>query len=433
MKVQNIKNIIAEWLEERELPNMTRRKTPPIDLQNLSSILAIVGPRRAGKTFFMYQLISDLLMNGFSKNDILFIDFEDYRLVGIEADNVESILTAFVQLSGRHPRFLFFDEVQNLPQWSRVLRTLHNQQKYNIVVSGSNSKLLSFQIATELRGRYRDVLILPFSFSEILRFRKVEYNERTYYTPGKGELLRIFDEYIHVGGFPEIVRQQTNLERHDLLQSYFRTLFYHDLLERYSIRTKNILETIMSYSLDTFSDLFSISSFSNFLKSNNVAVSKQTVSSYLGYLQETFFIIVNEKFDMSPRKRLMNPKKHYLLDVGFASLSSSFSEKRGQFLENIVAIELFRRREEMFYFKNDYECDFVLKKATKIHTVIQVCWELNERNRKRESKGLAAAISNLKPKNALILTYDQEGEENINGETVSIIPVWKWLLTEANN
>ena len=228
----------------------------------------------------MYQLIKEHFKSNFSKEDILFIDFEDYRLAGMEPGDIELILTTFVQLTGRHPRFLFFDEVQNLPQWSRVIRTLHNQRKYCIVVSGSNSKLLSFEIATELRGRYRDVLILPFSFSELLRFREVDYNERTYYTSGKGELLHIFDEYIHVGGFPEIVRLKTQLERHDLLQSYYRTVFYHDLLERHTIRTKNIIKAIMGYSLDTFSDLFSTSSFFNFIKSQKIAVRKHTTSSY---------------------------------------------------------------------------------------------------------------------------------------------------------
>ena len=173
MKDDILKAIIAEWLEESALPPLIRRKVTSVDLSQLSDILAIVGPRRAGKTFFIYQLILDLLKNGTSKDEILFIDFEDYRLTDMVASDIDALFMAFYQLTNKQPVYLFFDEVQNLPQWSRVVRTLHNQQKYKIVVSGSNSGLLAKEIATELRGRYRNILMLPFSFTEYLHFKQV--------------------------------------------------------------------------------------------------------------------------------------------------------------------------------------------------------------------------------------------------------------------
>jgi predicted AAA+ superfamily ATPase len=169
MNIDQVKKLISEWLDQKTLPSIVQRESDITDVDSLSDILAIVGPRRAGKTWFMYQLIDHLINKGVSKNEILFIDFEDYRLIGIQPSDIDNILSVFYQLTDRYPRYLFFHEIHNLPFYSRVLRTLHNQNQYKIVVSGSNSKLLSKEITTELRCRYRDLLMLPFSFSEMLK------------------------------------------------------------------------------------------------------------------------------------------------------------------------------------------------------------------------------------------------------------------------
>jgi len=428
MDVSSFKNIIAEWLSEWEPPPLTNRTLTPVHLKKLSDILAVVGPRRSGKTYFMCQLIMELFDNGVAREEILFLDFEDFRLNDMKPSDIENLFTAFYQLTDRNPSFLFFDEVHNMPQWSKVIRTLHNQGRYKIIVSGSNSKLLAKEISTELRGRYRDIMMLPFSFQEILRFKNISWDRKTFHIPSKGGLIRVFDDYLKEGGFPEVIKRDNNTEKRHLLQSYYQTLFYRDILERHNIRAKVVMESLMQYCLDTFGTLFSISSFTNLLKSNDMPISKKTVSNYLQYLRDAFFIIANEKFDFSPRKRLMNPKKIYLLDVGFANLATSFSENRCKFLENIVAIELFRRQEEMFYYKNRYECDFVVKQGLKPNLAIQVCLEMDINNRNRELKGLYEAMKKLKLKHGLILTYQQEGEEKINDLSVKILPVWKWLL-----
>ncbi|HDL85996.1 MAG TPA: ATP-binding protein, partial [Candidatus Acetothermia bacterium] len=147
-------SIVAEWLEETTIPPLIPRQEIQINPEGLKRILAIVGPRRAGKTYFMYQLIQSLLDTGrWTKQDILFLDFEDYRLTGFSPSEVEELFAVFQQLTGQYPQFLFFDEVQRLPNWSRVLRTLHNQHRFRIIISGSNSQLLGREVATELRGR----------------------------------------------------------------------------------------------------------------------------------------------------------------------------------------------------------------------------------------------------------------------------------------
>jgi len=428
MKVDAAKSIIAEWLEERSLPDLIERDAVPIDFSKLTDIIAIVGPRRAGKTYYMYQLIQYLLNSGVLKEEIIFIDFEDYRLINVSASDIDELFSAFRQLTGRQPTYLFFDEIQQFPHWNRVLRTLHNKGRYKIIISGSNSKLLSREIATELRGRYRDRIMLPLSFSELLRFKRFEYNEKMIYTHARGELLELFDCYLKEGGFPEVIQRDTNREKKELLQSYYRTLFYRDIIERYNIKSKSILEIMMSYCIEAYAELFSISGFAKYLHNYDLAVSKKTISNYLNYLRDAFFIILNDKFSFSPRKRLMNPKKVYLLDTGFGFLGTPFSENRGKLLENVVAIELLRRQQEIFYFKNHGECDFIIKQGLKPAEAIQVTWELTATSRQRELKGLTEAMRSLNLTQGKILTYNQEEQIAIEGGKIQIAPVWKWLL-----
>jgi len=433
-KVNNMKRdalltIIAEWLEGWEMPSFVLRNPSAIKPEDLKRILAIVGPRRAGKTYFMYQLIHSLLQNGrYTKKHILFLDFEDYRLGELTGDAMDEIFTAFHQVAGQYPLFLFFDEIQNLPNWNRILRTLHNRGQFRIIVSGSNSKLLSSEIATELRGRYEDILMLPFSFREYLGYRDIAYTPVSLHTAARGNVLAAFDDYVKHGGFPEVAMAGSETEQRKLVQSYFKTILYRDILERYNIKARYVLDALMNDILENYASIFSITRFEKQLKSNDLPGSKRTIANYFGYLTEAFFVIANEKFSFSPRRRIMNPKKAYLTDTGFAALGRPFMENRGRILENIVAIELFRRGMETYYFKNKNESDFIIKQGPKPTHAIQVCWELTSRNEKREMAGLVDACGSLGPSSGTILTYDQDEEREKNGLKISVRPVWKWLL-----
>ncbi len=432
MRTELAERIVAEWLEEQEIPELVLRDVEDVDLPRLSEILAVVGPRRAGKTYYMYQLIHELLDEDTCKrDDILFVDFEDHRLSGMVAQDIDSLLVAFNSLTGKYPSFLFFDEIQHLQGWSRAVRTLHNQKRYRIIISGSNSELLGREIATELRGRYRDILLLPFSFAEVLNFKDVAYTKQTLRTAARGRLLKMFEGYLRQGGYPDVVKAGDAKEQKRLLQTYHRTIFYRDILERHNIRAKYVLDAMMNYCLDSYSVLFSISSFEKALKASGLPGSKRTISNYLHYLTEAFFVIACEKFSYSPRKRLMNPKKVYLLDVGFGCLATEFSENKGKVLENVVAIELFRRGEDVYYYHGKRECDFILKRGTRAATAIQVCWELNERNTQRELNGLFEAMSELKLKEGMILTYDTEDQISHKKHKIAVVPVWRWLLLRS--
>ena len=194
---------------------------------------------------------------------------------------------------------------------------------------------------------------------------------------------------------------------------------------------KYILNEMMKYGINTFSQLFSISKFEKYLKSSGMSASKRTISNYLHYLESAYFFIVNEKFSYSPRKRLMNPKKLYMFDLGFSSLGMNFSENKGHFLENIVAIDLFRKAENMFYYKESRELDFIIVKNSKPDSAIQVCWELNERNIKRELEALIEVKEKFMTRNNFILTFDQDIDIEYKNHSFKTVPVWKWLIYES--
>lgn len=429
MKTEIAKKIIAEWLTDQQSFPLMARDAHDLKLEKMAEIVAIAGPRRSGKTSFMHQLIQNLLITDrWNRDDILFVDFEDYRLSGFTAMDTDSLFTAFQQVAGKAPTFLFFDEIQQLQGWSKVLRTLHNQNRYKIVVTGSNAGLLEKEIATELRGRCRNILMMPFSFRECLHFYNIPHDAKTLLTPARGRVQKVFEQYLQEGGFPEVVKKETFSEKREILQNYYRTIFYRDIIERYNVKAKSVLESVMHYCLNTFSDLFSISRFEKELKRHKLSGSKQTIANYLGYLQESFFLTANEKFSYSPRQRIMNPKKIYLLDMGFSILSTSFSENRGKLLENVVAIELFRRRKECFYYKGRRECDFIIKEGSKPTIAIQVCWELNAKNEMRELKGLQEAMSSFNIEKGIILTNDEENILEYESANIEVMPVWKWLL-----
>ncbi len=432
MDAETLKRIIAEWLRGAELPALTPREQDVGDISRLRRILAVVGPRRAGKTWFLYQVISDLLgSNRASRSQVLFIDFEDYRLRGFRPEDMESLLAAFYQVSGEAPRYLFFDEVQRLPEWSRILRTLHNTRKYVIVVTGSNAELLGSEVASELRGRYEERLVLPFSLRELLRHRGVAWDPATLHTPESGLVTRVFDEYLRYGGYPEAVEVPEESGKRRLLQTYFDTVFYKDMVDRYGIRARHLLDLMMRNLLEGFGATFSISTFEKQLKAHGLAGSKRSIADYLRHLEGAFFVTTCEKFDFSPRKRTMTPKKVYLMDPGFALLGGAFTENRGRLLENVVALELFRTRRRAFYYKGTNECDFVVQEGTRVAEAWQVCWELAPSNEKRELAGLCEAMRELGARKGGILTYAHEGTRKVEGRSVPVIPVWKWLLAPS--
>ncbi len=419
MKKEVFKKILSEWQESKPIVLVQR------DAQiNVSKevICAIIGPRRVGKTSLML-----IEAQKYNKEETIFIDFEDNRLAGLKNEELDELFVAHEELTGKEAKYLFFDEIQSAPEWSKFIRRLHNTKKYYIIVTGSSSKLLSKEIATELRGRYISMLLLPLSFREYLKFKGFEYKKTTEFTSNKGKLIKLLNEYIEEGGFPATVNKDQH-ERRDLTKTYFETIFYKDIIERHKIENSDLIEQLTNYLIENNGELFSITNFHKILKSKGLETSKKTISQYLKYVADTFFILTTEKFSYSSKIRIQNPKKVYLVDNSFQTmLSSNFTPNTGKKLESIIMNQLAKTCDKVYYHKDKKECDFITKQNTKMEA-IQVCLKIDDKNKKREMSGLLEAMQAYKIKRGTIITLDQEDKIKEKGKTIEIKPAWKWLL-----
>lgn len=425
-----LREVFSSWLA-REIPELVEREYPT-DLSN--HVSAIIGPRRAGKTYFMFQIAKKLMEKGFSRENIAFVDFEDVRLQALKPEDysafVKTLHETFVEKGGKI--ILLLDEIQNLGDWEKWVRTLHNSQKYYIFVSGSSSKLSSREVSTRLRGRYVSKLILPLSFKEFLKFKNVEprYPEAP---EVRGRLLQKLREFMEFGGFPEVVNRDYG--KIELLRTYKETIFYRDVVERFRVRDVSSLDTLVKILMESFGKYVSISKTCNYFRSLGLRKSKRTIANQLKYLETAFFLFPVEKFGYKTRERVMQPKKIYPIDLGFYRLSPRFSADYGVLMESLVAIELFKKsfyEGTEFYYWKDYqgrEVDFIIKDGLSVKQLIQVTYasSKDELNR-REVEALIKASTDLRCKNLLVLTWDYEDEEKKDGKKIRYVPLYKWLL-----
>lgn len=425
-----IKELLIEW-QNKPLPDLYYRDSSAINLDNMYNILAIIGPRRAWKTYYMYQLIHELIENFWiQKNDILFLDFENYKLVELQTNDVWEILNIFYEIHWKYPKYLFFDEIHTLEHRWNVLRTFHNDW-YNIIISWSSSKLLLNEITTELRWRYFHRLILPFSFQEIVEKNNILFDKNTQYDEKKrSKIKKLFDSYMEFWWYPLVLSENDEYRKRELLEEYYSTIFYKDLLERHNIQDKKSIEFLMNYFLNTYSSIFSASKFEKYLKSLGIWTSKATLLKYTDYIQESFFVINCPKFSWSPKWEIVNPNKIYLIDPGFCKMGNNYSKNKWKVLENIVAIELYRQWKRFFYFNENKECDFIIRDKihTTIESAIQVTWELENTNIDREIQWLIDAMNKCNLNEWYIITYDTFNEIKENWKEIHIVPIWKWIL-----
>lgn len=425
-----MKEIFSSWLA-REIPELVEREYST-DLSN--HVTAIIGPRRAGKTYFMFQIAKKLVEKGFPRENIAFVDFEDVRFQTLKPGDystfVKTLHEIFVEKDGKI--ILLLDEVQNLSDWEKWVRTLHNSQNYYIFVSGSSSKLSSREVSTELRGRYVSKLILPLSFKEFLKFKNVE--PRYLKAPEvKGKLLQKLKEFMEFGGFPEVVSRDYG--KIELLRTYKETIFYRDVVERFRVRDVSSLDTFVKILMESFGKYVSISKTCNYFRSLGLRKSKKTIANYLKYLETAFFLFPVEKFGYKIKERVMQPKKIYPVDLGFYRLTPRFSVDYGVLMESLVAIELFKRsfyEGTEFYYWKDYqgrEVDFIVKDGLSVKQLIQVTYASDRNELKgREVDALIKASADLRCKKLLVLTWDYEDEEEKDGKTIRYVPLYKWLL-----
>jgi len=424
MEEETIKRVMTKYREL--IPKEIFSRELEVYESKTKKANVIVGPRRAGKTYFLYSLVKN------QKNPII-INFEDNLLVGLNNQSLNKIPDYAKELFGKENLCFFFDEIQNIDGWEKLVTSLLNEG-YKIYVTGSNSKLLSKEIATSLRGKSMSYLMLPFSFKEYLRLKKIEIKKNIQYSEEIYDIKRYFEEYFKFGGFPEIILNDSMELKNKIINSYFDSVLYKDLVERLNLKNIKLVEVTIKYILNLFGNNFSIASFENYLKSNKIPYSLQDIYNILKSLEDVFMIGYVREFSKSFKKTEVSKSKVYLFDTGYIHFLAKEPEDNGRILENIVFIELFRRTGEIenknIYFYNGpkNECDFVITSRGNVSQAIQVCYSLTHENKQREIDGLQSAMDKFDLKEGIILTYNQSEIIDKNGKRIIVKPIWEWLL-----
>ncbi len=420
-----LKTIIKDF-HSKPLPSFKPRQLKvPLDL---GKIITIIGPRRAGKTWYFFQLMAGLEELEFKRQQFLYLNFEDERLE-LEA-NYDQIIDAYLELYPAQKLdeiYIFFDEIQELPGWEKYVRRLYDTVTKKIFLTGSNAKMLSKEIATSLRGRSLSFEIMPLSFCEYLLFQDIDPEDR-YSTINRAKIQSSFEEYLIWGGYPELVKIETRFKP-DVLQEYFNVMLYRDLMDRYEVRDASVLKYLIKRLIGSFTKEFSVNKLYNDLKSRGFKIGKDSIYRLIDQIFSIYMVTCVEKYDPSVVKREMSNRKIYLYDNGFASATNySFSEDRGKLLENLVFIRLRASTEEIYFLKNGYECDFVVFPRAAKPILVQVTEMLNQDNLSREIKGLEKARKKIKNGRSLLIARDITVPLDMLPEWIEIKTVTDWLL-----
>jgi hypothetical protein len=384
--------------------------------------LVITGPRRAGKTYFMFQIINKLKEN-VEKERTIYLNFEDFRLTNIELKDMNNFLNVYYSIFPENADktcYFFLDEVQNLPGWEKFVRFLLDKNN-KVIVSGSSSKLLSKEIATELRGRSVQIRIFPFSFKEILKSKGITLKD-FYSTKEEAKLRKFAREYLLWGSYPETILNPSLKEA--MLKEILDLTVFRDVVERWKATNLKALRLLLL--MLAKSTHLTISKAYRNLKSLT-DVGKATVANYLEYLEDSHVFYYLKPVVKSYKKQELLGFKPYLVDNGLLTILGV--EDKSRLLENLVFTELLKKNyHNLFYYTTGKEeVDFVIKSRQRTW-LIQVTYELNEDNYKRELNSLIKASEYFDSKDLLILTWDQEELHTIDGKEVKVIPMWKWLL-----
>ncbi len=397
---ETLRNIVKSQRKDIESleEGIEREKLKEIEI-NIPFAIILSGIRRCGKSTLLQQIMKKL-------KKFYYFNFEDPRATNFELEDFQKLDDVFKEEFGES-NIYFFDEIQNIKKWELFIRALLDKKKY-AVITGSNASLLSKELGTRLTGRHLRYELFPFSFTEYLELNNQKPS------------IKSFEEYFVEGGFPEYLK----IRRLEILQELFNDIILRDIVSRYKIRNVNIVKNMALYLITNVGKEFS---YNNLGKMFNLGSTNSAIT-FVSYFEDSYLLFTISKFDYSLKKQLINPKKVYSIDNGISNANSaSFSEDKGKMLENIVFVNLRKRNRNIFYFQEKNECDFVIKKGTRITDAIQVCYFLTEENKERELKGLIEAMEKFDLKEGLIFTYNQEDKLRIEKRNIKIIPVWKWL------
>jgi hypothetical protein len=425
--VEEFKSAIAEreatMLSELERGGLVAREFRLGRNQPSEGVISIItGPRRAGKSTYAFQLCA-------GKN-FGYVNFEDERLK-VTGTDLNKILEAIYSLKGETD-LLVFDEIQNIDGWEKFVTRLASSNR--IIITGSNARLMSRELATFLTGRHMDHELYPFSFREYLQYRKCELTGKDMViTRKRAELYNLLNEYIEVGGFP----LASKLGKEYLLELY-RDVLERDILARYHIRYSAALRDVSKYLISNCSSEISYSKLSKIFGIRGT----HTIQNWIEYLRNSYLIFTLDRFSYKLKEQSRAPKKMYSIDTGIVrAIAFRTSADLGKLIENLVAIELLRRKSylnrgsELYYWKDhsQNEVDFVIKEGQKVTQLIQVTYATSEGNiESRELTSLSKAANELDCNDLLIITWDYTGETRHNGNKIRVMSILNWLFAPTN-
>ena len=421
MKISDIEKVLLEQQDELEaLEGEVLIHRPEEDLINLNSKLAqvVIGVRRSGK--------STLCFNSLRKAGVhyAYANFDDERLEELETKDLDNVLQTLYKIYGKFD-YLFLDEIQNIDGWPLFVNRLL-RQRIHIIITGSNAKLLSTELATHLTGRHHKIELFPFSFKDWCSIKAVDYTRLT--TKNKGLLSKAYEEYFRQGGFPELVSGEENPKEY--ISTLIDNIISQDIKKRYKIRNIDALKRLAHHILNETPTLIVKDALQNIIGIK----SERTLGNYLMYLNQTYLISTISKYSSRSRERARN-EKSYAIDVAFMDKrENAFSgENLGWRLETIVYLELLRRKagteNDIYYYQGrSAEADFVVCDGNKTLAVYQVSYDIsNEKTRKREIKGCIAGAKATKCDNIFLITDNESEVIEEDGYTIQIVPIWEWL------
>ena len=383
----------------------------------------LVGLRRAGKSYLLYQRIHQLLKKGHRMEEICYFNFEDDRLGIMTLADLDIIKSAYEEMFDNQPVF-FLDEIQIVEGWEKFARRLADQ-KYRVYITGSNAKMLSSEIATTLGGRYMIMEVFPLSFAEYLSFSGINVKEKNALHLHRKEIVKHFETYFRFGGLPEVMNVA---DKRSWISGLFNKVFFGDLIARYDIRNDFGLRILAKKLAESVKQPSSYNRLATVVSSTGKKASTDTVIDYVNYMCESWLLLPLENIIGKLTER-NTQRKYYFIDNGILNLF--LPDPEASLLENMVAINLIRKyKNEVCFYHNGVEVDFYLPEQKKL---IQASYSLQDESTfQRETEALVKVSKRLEVNDLMIITKDEEPILEKDGKTIQVVPVWKWLLGQTN-
>lgn len=426
-----LKEIILD-LQEVEFKTGTPRRVTITPVPGKATVC--IGVRRCGKSTCMFQHMRKLLDSGVPRQNVLYLNFFDDRLRALRHDNLGVILEAYFSLypekKNTEKIYCFFDEIQDIPGWEPFVDRVMRTENCEVYITGSSARMLSREIASQMRGRALSWEMFPFSFREFLDSREID-SAGPLSSKKRLTIQKAFEGFWQSGGFPEVTERDRML-RIRIHQEYWGAMLFRDLIERHGISHPKAVTDLAHWLVDNTASLYSVNSLTGYLKSLRHKASKPAVSDYLDWFEDAYVLFTVRIFDASLKRANVNPKKIYCVDHGLVtSVSSGILINSGHLLENLVFTALRRTTPDIFYYrtKSGQEVDFVCRQRDESRMLVQVCESMvDPQTKKREVSALTDAMSELGLRHGTIVTRGETDRISVDAGTIEVTPAWRFLL-----